>query len=202
VGRDTTRQRWNEVHSIANAETKRRNWQVNTAAISTLGRSRKTPTTWTIRLEQVHTDRRGKRWNIFLAHGRHDPRGKRAALGHQKLTRVRFPKKIGNDMDELDRLYARLLQVGLLVLRQAIESGNQEWARAEAEFLHNVPSLLGEDNVERHRYFWNEERNYYLDWINTRGSEESRSRMRTFYEPIWNDLGPLISERLEHAEHR
>jgi hypothetical protein len=106
-------------------------------------------------------------------------------------------------MAELDRLYARLLQVGFVVLNQAIDSGNKEWVRAEVEFLHNVPTLLGEENSERHRYFWNEERNHYVDWVSTRGPEEARSRMRTYYEPLWSEIQPLIAQRIEPAaEHR
>lgn len=105
-------------------------------------------------------------------------------------------------MNELDRLYARLLQVGFIVLDQAIESGDQDWVRAEVEFLHNIPSLLGEENSERHRYFWNEERSHYIDWVSTRGPEEAQSRLRTYYEPIWSELQPLMTQQLKRAAER
>jgi hypothetical protein len=95
-------------------------------------------------------------------------------------------------MRELDRLYARLLQVGFVVLNQALQSGNRDWARAEVELLHNIPSLLGEDNIERHQYFWTGERQHYLDWLSQHGTAEARSRMRTFYEPLWNEMESLI----------
>lgn len=105
-------------------------------------------------------------------------------------------------MSELDHLYARLLQVGFIVLNQAIDSGDQDWVRAEVELLHNVPSLLGEDNSERHRYFWDQERTHYIEWAQASGPEEARTRMRTYYEPIWRELEPLIMQRLQHAaEH-
>lgn len=100
-------------------------------------------------------------------------------------------------MDDLDRLYTRLLQVGLLVLDQALEARDTEWARAEIQHLHNIPSLVGEDNAERQSYYWNEERAQYLDWINSHGSELARSRMRTYYEPIWDEMAPLVSERTQ-----
>lgn len=54
--------------------------------------------------------------------------------------------------------YAKLLSLGFVVLKQAAHSRNREWLEAELEMLHNVPSLLGEDNVERHRYYWFSER--------------------------------------------
>jgi hypothetical protein len=97
-------------------------------------------------------------------------------------------------MNELDRLYAQLMQVGLLVLRQAFESGDQAWTRAEIELLHNIPSLLGEEKIDRHRYFWSQERDHYLDWLSANGSVEARSRMRTYYEPIWKEMEPLVAQ--------
>ena len=95
-------------------------------------------------------------------------------------------------MSELDRLYGRHLQVGFVVLKQALQSGNPDWVRAEVELLHNIPSLLGEDNIERHQYFWTGERQHYLDWLSEHGTAEARLRMRTFYEPLWNEKEPLI----------
>ncbi len=59
---------------------------------------------------------------------------------------------------------------------------------AELELLHNIPSLLGEENIERHRYFWFKERTHYLEWLTSNGSAEAQSRMRTFYEPIWQEM--------------
>lgn len=99
-------------------------------------------------------------------------------------------------MRDLDVLYAQLLQVGFVVLKQAMESGNQEWVNAELELLHNIPSLLGEDNVERHRYFWFKERAHYIKWVSAAGREEAKSRMLTFYEPIWGELQPLIDRHV------
>jgi len=98
-------------------------------------------------------------------------------------------------MNELDRLYAELLRVGLVVLRQANDSGDHEWVRAEVDLLHNLPGLLDETNPERHRHFWHEERQQYIDWLSAHGSAEAASRMRTYYEPIWAQLETLVEER-------
>jgi hypothetical protein len=102
-------------------------------------------------------------------------------------------------MSELDHSYARLLQVGFLVLNQAFESGNQDWVRAEIEMLHNIPSLLGDENIKRHQHYWTAEREHYLDWLARHGSAEARSRMRTYYEPIWAELASLVGP-LEHLK--
>lgn len=95
-------------------------------------------------------------------------------------------------MTDLDRLYALQLQVGFIVLRHAIESGDQVWVDAELELLHNIPSLLGEPNRRRHIYFWKEEIGHYLEWMLNHGSDEARSQMKTFYESIWSEHDSLI----------
>ena len=100
-------------------------------------------------------------------------------------------------MTELDVLYARLLHLGFIVLKEAAHSGDREWLEAELEMLHNVPSLLGEENFERHRYFWFSERQAYIDWTSKSGRDHAKSRMLTFYAPIWQDMEPLIVEMLQ-----
>jgi hypothetical protein len=100
-------------------------------------------------------------------------------------------------MNELDALYARLMQVGLIVLKEAAHAGDREWLAAELEMLHNVPSLMGEEKIERHRYFWFSERQAYIDWASAPGRDRAKSRMLTFYAPIWQDMEPLIAEMLQ-----
>ena len=82
------------------------------------------------------------------------------------------------------------------MLKQAVESGIQDWIDAEIELLHNLPSLMGEGNKKRHRYFWYKERTHYIEWVSRSGPEKARSRMRTYYEPIWNEMEHLVEEFL------
>lgn len=103
-------------------------------------------------------------------------------------------------MGELDAFYARLTTLGFLVLRQAMLSGDKEWMEAELEMLHNVPSLIGEANSNRHRYYWLSERQHYIDWATQPGREEAKSRMRTYYEPIWHEMQPLVIEVISLSE--
>jgi len=91
-------------------------------------------------------------------------------------------------MTTRDRLYRHLLTAGFLVLRQASDAGDAAWVAAEIELLHNVPSLIGEMNPERHEYFWQQERTAYLEWVNAPGRDLQRSRMATYYEPIWKEM--------------
>lgn len=100
-------------------------------------------------------------------------------------------------MSHLDQMYVQTLQVGFLVLRQAVESVDREWVEAEIEFLHNLPSLVGETNKARHRYFWLKERTRYIEWVSGPGREEAKSRMLTFYEPIWRETEPVVRQVLD-----
>jgi hypothetical protein len=96
-------------------------------------------------------------------------------------------------MGELDLLYGQFLKVGFIVIRQAVESTNRDWIDAELELLHNIPSLMGEGNAERHRYFWQQERTHYIQWVSAPGREEAKSRMLTYYKPIWDEMEPLVT---------
>ena len=99
-------------------------------------------------------------------------------------------------MRELNSLYSKVLHFGLLFVREAIRLKDYEWAEAEVEFLHNIPSLLDEPTVERHRYFWLTERDSYIQWVNASGREKTQSRMRTYYEPLWLEMEPIMTSIL------
>jgi hypothetical protein len=97
-------------------------------------------------------------------------------------------------VSKLNELYAQLLSVGFLVMRQAADANDPDWLDAEFELLHNVPSLIGESNIERHRYFWSQERTHHIEWASSPGRETARSRMLTYYKPIWDEMEPLLAE--------
>src|SRR5438874_10887290 len=100
---------------------------------------------------------------------------------------------------DLDLLYAQLLHRGFLVMRQALDSKNQDWIELEFDLLHNVPSLIGEKNIERHRYFWFQERTLYIERVSAPGREQARSRMLTYYKPVWDEMEPHILQLTAHA---
>jgi hypothetical protein len=85
-----------------------------------------------------------------------------------------------------------LLTAGFIVLRQASEAQDSGWMASELELLHNVPSLIGETRAGRHKCFWEQERMHYMEYVAASGSEMQKSRMRTYYEPIWREMEPLI----------
>ena len=103
-------------------------------------------------------------------------------------------------MDSLNRLYATLLARGLVLLREAIRSHDEQRAEAEVQFLHNVPTLLDEPNIERHRYFWNVERVAYIEWASKPGHELAAKRVGTYYEPLWQEMEPLLRDLFSNAQ--
>ena len=95
-------------------------------------------------------------------------------------------------MNELNAFYSQFLELGFIVLKQAMRERNYDWAEVEIQLLHNVPSLLDEPNIHRHRYFWFQEREEYLTWVNLPGREHPKSRMLTFYQPLWREMEPVM----------
>jgi hypothetical protein len=98
-------------------------------------------------------------------------------------------------VDALNNCYLQLLHLGFIVLRQAIDAKDWEWADQERQFLHNIPSLVNEPNLRRHECFWVHERSLYLEWVSRRGGEPE-SRMLTYYEPTLREMEPLVQEML------
>lgn len=86
-----------------------------------------------------------------------------------------------------------MLQMGMLIVRQAIAEKDDEWAAAEVELLHNLPALINDFDSEQHRYFWDATRAAHLDWIKSHQHETARSRMKIYYEPIWDQMEPRIA---------
>ena len=97
-------------------------------------------------------------------------------------------------LTDIDVLYVQFLTAGFISLRLAIDAGDLEWANAETELLHNVPSLIGESNWGRHDYFMNSERPVYITWASAPGRENVKARMQTFYYPFWREIEALVKK--------
>ena len=102
-------------------------------------------------------------------------------------------------MEALNPYYLQLLESGLVQVRHALWARDYDWAQAQVELLHNIPSLIGEMNIERHRYFWEGERPHYLEWLGRLGSAEARAKTATYYEPVWSEMEPTMTELLRPA---
>jgi len=98
-------------------------------------------------------------------------------------------------MDSLDRIYSRLLQSGLIAIRDAAEAGDLPRCTAEADHIHNIPSLIGEHNLHRHVYYATKERKAYLDWVLSVGRKELREYVSLVYEPEWEQMDKILGLR-------
>lgn len=99
---------------------------------------------------------------------------------------------MNKEFDQLDALYMELLALGMIVLRQALDRANIEWAVREVEMLHNIPGLVGERNVARHRYYWLQERQAYISSIKELNNDHAMSGMETYYMPIWDEMQKIM----------
>ena len=77
-------------------------------------------------------------------------------------------------------IYVDILSDGLLAIRYAAHRGDAERCFAEADHLHNVPSLLDEPDERKHRYYWEAERPSYLAKMGTKYDGT--------YDRLWAEL--------------
>ncbi len=95
-------------------------------------------------------------------------------------------------MSERDQIYIRILEHGLLRLRDASLLRMVEYCAIEAEHLHNLPSLIGEANERRHEYYFEKERPCYLERVDrfVPGLDFTLRR----YEECWQELRELVGQ--------
>lgn len=96
-------------------------------------------------------------------------------------------------MTGLDKLYIQLLCSGLMMLKLAVDENIYTWIQAETELLHNVPSLIFENNRLRHIYFWEQERVAYQEWA-VRQDDEMQHRIKCYYQPVWDEMEPFVAQ--------
>ena len=85
--------------------------------------------------------------------------------------------------------YKRILALGLLSLRdRAPRFNSPKLIEIEAEHLHNIPSLIDEDNLQRHLYYFNKERTAYIASLDELGIPEYRENVLPFYLAPWDVL--------------
>ncbi len=86
---------------------------------------------------------------------------------------------------EIAEILQDMLQLGLLRIRSAGWSNDPSAAAAEADHLHNLPSLLKDFSWDRLLYYWDAERPAYLAQASDDGSrafEHCWQRLHTAME--------------------
>lgn len=92
-----------------------------------------------------------------------------------------------------EQAYTALLKYGLEFVKQFAEAGKIDLCRIEAVHLHNIPTLLHEDNEHRHEYYIRGERAYYLDQLKELGAIEHLGNVATYYSEPWRILAETVN---------
>lgn len=90
-----------------------------------------------------------------------------------------------------DEQYIKILRFGLNRLRSLCAASRCDEAFAEADHLHNIPSLLGEENDLRHAYYLVTECEQYkksFEDNHTDASENAFDHVERVYEPCWKSI--------------
>ena len=89
------------------------------------------------------------------------------------------------------RAYLEILTWGLLAVRDQAHAGRIHLCEIEADHIHNIPSLIGEPNEQRHLFYIVKERGLFLQRLKEVGDVEYVER-RVFYcsEP-WQVLASI-----------
>jgi len=89
-------------------------------------------------------------------------------------------------MKSRDEIYIQILHFGLLSLRDASFREDLDYWKIESEHLHNIPSLIGENNQLRHDYYFEKERTRYLESITAGQFDVDFTLAR--YRELWAEL--------------
>jgi hypothetical protein len=87
--------------------------------------------------------------------------------------------------------YVRLLTDGLIAIRAAGYDGDAALCEIEADHIHNLPSLLDEQNVHRHHYYIDAECKGYLANLERRGDAAYRDHRLLLCREPWAVLAKL-----------
>jgi hypothetical protein len=90
-----------------------------------------------------------------------------------------------------------LLEWGLLIIREQARAGRMDICEIEADHIHNLPSLIGDPNEQRHKFFIGKERGLYLQRLRHHGdSEYVERRVGQCTEP-WRVLASIAGVSID-----
>ena len=96
-------------------------------------------------------------------------------------------------------VYLQILHFGLIAIRDAAHSGKSKYCEIEADHLHNIPSLIDEQNENRHDYYFGAERNLYAERLAQLAESELPGEAHKFalqrYKDLWAELQKIRDEK-------
>ncbi len=84
-----------------------------------------------------------------------------------------------------EQAYLEILDRGLVRLRNCAYGKQTDLCEIEADHLHNIPSLLHEDNEHRHAYYIMQERGLYLERLRKLGTSDDLRWVSIWYSESW-----------------
>ncbi len=98
------------------------------------------------------------------------------------------------DLAKLSTAYSGILHHALQLVRDALDLKEFEYARCELEHIHNIPSLQFEENVTRHIYYYDVEREAYLASLRKSESRRALSNAELFFQDKWDAIQSSLEE--------
>ncbi len=103
---------------------------------------------------------------------------------------------MGEVLTARDRAYLDILHYGLVLLRNFARGGQLEFCPVEAEHLHEVPTLVSEDNERRHVYYLRGTWGLYLQQLREIGDSVYLEQVSIWYSHPWRVLADAAGMRL------
>jgi hypothetical protein len=85
-----------------------------------------------------------------------------------------------NCSPEVSQLLLEILTTGFLRIRALGWSGDAERRAIESDHIHNVPELMAHFSPELLAYYWDVERNSYI--------QQTSPTQLSVWEPLWREL--------------
>jgi len=95
-------------------------------------------------------------------------------------------------MNELDEIYLQILRDGILTIRSLAAGGDRERIFAEADHIHNLPTLIGNANHQLHLYYAQIERPCYLEWLKNHVDLTQHDFTNPLFAPLWKRLDSIL----------
>lgn len=104
---------------------------------------------------------------------------------------------MGEATQSRDQAYLELLHYGLVLLRNFARGGRLEFCPVEAEHLHEIPTLIGDPNDNRHEYYLCGTRGLYLRQLRELGDAAYLEQVAIWYTRPWRVLAAAAGVRLD-----
>lgn len=96
--------------------------------------------------------------------------------------------RLNSSMRNIDCIYINLLIIATVRLRNLISLREVNFACAEVEHLHLIPTLIGENVAYPHFFYFRVHRQRFIDSIERLGSSEQTREAHEAYSANWDRL--------------